>query len=103
MTIDVRLDLSAHCIETEIRRQYTVRINRYFKTGTSAGKTQLEAEISLLLDALEHFDFKQLRSGHPCLAGGSCDNIRLIRDAENRVRIQHSGDLIDAVHTISKF
>ncbi len=103
MAAGIRLDLSAHCVETEIRRQYTIRISRYFKADKPADKTQLETEIALLLEALEHFDFRQLRADHPDLAGGSCDDIRLIRDVESRVRIQHHGDLIDAVYTISKF
>lgn len=94
----IRLDLSAHCIETEIRRQYNIRISRYFKAGASNDKTVLETEIELLLEALENFDFKRLRSGRLSLAGGSHDDIRLVRDAGGRMRIYHNGNDIDADH-----
>ena len=98
MVVVIRLDLSAHCVETEIRRQYNIRISRYFKAGASGDKADLETEIELLVEALENFDFKRLRSGYPALAGGSHDDIRLIRDAGGRTRIQHNGNIIDADH-----
>jgi hypothetical protein len=98
MVVVIRLDLSAHCVETEIRRQYDIRISRYFKAGASGDKADLEREIELLLEALENFDFKRLRSRHSFLAGSSHDDIRLIRDAGGRARIQHNGNIIDADH-----
>lgn len=98
MTTGITLDLSAHCVETEIRRQYNCRISRYFKALDSDNKTDLEREIELLLEALENFDFKRLRSRHSFLAGGSHDDIRLIREAGGRTRIQHNGNIIDADH-----
>jgi len=98
MVTVIRLDLSAHCVETEIRRQYNIRISCYFKAGASGDKANLETEIEILLEALENFDFKRLRSRHAFLAGSSHDDIRLIRDAGGRTRIQHNGNIIDADH-----
>jgi hypothetical protein len=96
MPTGITLDLSAHCVETEIRRQYNHRISLYFKALSSDNKTDLETEIELLVEALENFDFKGLRSGYPALAGGVCDDIRLIRETGGRIQIQHNGKIIDA-------
>lgn len=96
MATGIKLDLSAHCVETEIRRQYNVRISLYFKAGASIDKTELETEIELLVEALENFNFKRLRGRHPFLAGSSYDDVRLVRDAAGRIQIQHNGNNIDA-------
>ncbi len=43
---DIKLDLSRHCIETEIKKQYNKKISQYFKTDSN--KKALEAEIEIL-------------------------------------------------------
>ena len=65
--IEIRLNLEDHCIETEIKKQYELRISLALKKGLTK---QLEREIEGLRQALEEFDFKYLRSHHRKLAGG---------------------------------
>ncbi len=67
MRID--LDLTNHCVETEIKRVYHRALSGYFKAG--ADKTHLEQIIALTQQALERLDFGFLRSQYPPLAGHS--------------------------------
>ncbi len=69
----MKLDLSRHCIETEIRRLYNRSVSLYFKLKKE--DPQLEAEIELLKTALERLDFPRLRSGHGELAGGQGNGV----------------------------
>ena len=64
----MRLDLSKHCIQTEIKRLYNRCVSRYFKLKQD--DPQLAADIELLKAALEELDFPRLRSGYKELAGG---------------------------------
>ncbi len=63
----MKLDLSRHCIETEIRRLYNRSVSRYIKLKKE--DPVLEVDIELLKAALEGLDFPGLRSGHGELAG----------------------------------
>jgi len=63
----MKLDLSKHCIETEIRRLYNRSVSRYIKLKKI--DPQLETDIELLKTALERLDFPNLRSGYGELAG----------------------------------
>jgi hypothetical protein len=74
--MDVQLDLSTHCIETEIKRCYNLKISAYFKAGLNE-RQRLEPIIDMLRLALETFDFAKLRTRYPALAGGRRHNIRL--------------------------
>ncbi len=65
------LDLSKHCIETEIRRLYNRSVSLYLKLGKA--EPQLEADIEMLKTALESLDFPSLRSAYRQLAGHSGD------------------------------
>ena len=67
----MKLDLSKHCIQTELKRLYNRKVSRYFKL--KAEDLQLETELELLKAALENLDFPHLRSAHPVLAGGHED------------------------------
>ncbi len=69
----MKLDLSRHCIETEIRRCYNRSVSRYFKLKKE--DPRLAAEIELLKVALETLDFPRLRSGYGELAGGRGDRV----------------------------
>lgn len=65
----IDLDLSRHCIATEVKRLHNRCLSDYFKgRGEPA---VLEAQIALLGRALEELDLPALRGGHPLLAGGS--------------------------------
>lgn len=74
--MDIRLDLSRHCIETEIKKQYNKAVSAYFKAGKQE-KQQLEPTIDVIHRALETLDFSHLRSQYPPLAGGTDRNIIL--------------------------
>lgn len=74
--MEVQLDLSTHCIETEIKRRYNLEISAYFKAG-SEEQQRLEPMIDMLRLALEIFDFAKLRTRYPALAGGTDHNIRI--------------------------
>jgi hypothetical protein len=65
------LDLSKHCIQTEIRRLYNRCVSRYFKLEKE--DPELASDIELLKAALETLDFPGLRSEHKALAGGRGD------------------------------
>ncbi|MFH1984679.1 MAG: hypothetical protein ABIL58_22795 [Pseudomonadota bacterium] len=61
------LDLSRHCIETEVRRQYNRAVSDYF--CHNGDPRLLEAVISLTQQCLERLDFSVLRHRFPSLAG----------------------------------
>ena len=75
MRID--LDLSQHCVETEIKRVYHRALSGYFKPG--ADTAHLERIIALTQQALEHLDFAFLRAHYPPLAGHSDVPVALAR------------------------
>ena len=68
--MDIRLDLSRHCIETEIKKQYNKAVSAYFKAGMD-GKRDLESTIEVVRRALETLNFSHLRTQYPQLAGGT--------------------------------
>lgn len=79
----IQLDLTHHCIETEIRRLHEAAMSRYFKKGTD-DKKAVEKELVLLEKALTAFDFPRLRSGWSVLAGG--DDLPVLLGWEDRRR-----------------
>jgi hypothetical protein len=68
--MDIRLDLSRHCIETEIKKQYNKAVSAYFKGGTEE-KRRLEPAIEAIGRALATLDFSHLRTQYPPLAGST--------------------------------
>ena len=84
-TLKIELDLKRHCIETEMKRRTNAAISRYFKADLK--KTDLENEIALLQQALQAFDFLQLRNRWPALSGGSGARIFLALDATGQPHI----------------
>lgn len=81
----IRLDLSRHCIETEIKRLYNKSVSRYFKDQNS--RETLDIQIDVLQKALERLDFPFLRSRYPNLAGGVERDIYLVCDADEGMQI----------------
>ena len=97
--MNIKLDISHHCIETAIRRQYHQTLAAYF--NTKIDKQALEARLELMIDALESFDFPFLRRTYPELAGpelaGSCgQDVRLEADPQRRPVIRLNGLCITA-------
>ena len=86
----MRLDLSKHCIQTEIKRLYNRSVSRYFRLKEE--DPRLAAEIELLKAALETLDFHRLRSGHGELAGGRGDRaVELAAGASGDVVVRIDG------------
>jgi hypothetical protein len=80
--MDIRLNLTRHCIETGIKRQYNKAVSAYFKADAKE-KQRLESTIEVLRQALETLDFSRLRTQYPPLAGGTGRHIVLSCDNEN--------------------
>ena len=80
--MDIQLNLSRHCIETEVKRQYNKAVSAYFKAGAKE-KQRLESIIEVMRRALENLDFSHLRTRYPPLAGGTDRHIILSCQNEN--------------------
>ena len=91
--MDIRLDLSEHCIETEIKRTYNRALSRYFKR--EAENQSLEQTIDLLHRALEAFDFPKLRSRYPVLDGGSSSDVFLASDDNDQLTIMIDRECVE--------
>ena len=78
--MEIRLDLSRHCIETELKRQYNRTVSAYFKSGP-VEKRRMEPVIETLRSALVHLDFARLRARYRALCGGTRCKIVLSRDS----------------------
>lgn len=78
----LQLDLTNHCIQTEVKRRHEAAISRYFKSGGS--KESIEAELVLLEKALAAFDFSLLRGRWPELSGGADRPVFLVDDNSGR-------------------
>ena len=87
--VDVRLDLSRHCVETAVRRAYNRAISEYFKPGGATAER--EGRIDLLESALSGLDLGGLRGRDPALAGGFDGEVVLGRDPAGRLTLRVDG------------
>ncbi|MCP3955447.1 MAG: hypothetical protein GY697_24985 [Desulfobacterales bacterium] len=86
----MHLDLSKHCIQTEIKRLYNRSVSRYFTLKKE--DPQLATDIEMLKTALECLDFPRLRSGYTELAGGQGTRvIELVADDKGRAVVRING------------
>ena len=85
LSLKIRLNLSRHCIESEIKRLYNRSVSQYFNDTTD--RQENEIQINLLKQALEQLDFRNLRSCHPLLAGSGERNIFLKVTADGNMHI----------------
>ncbi|MCG6909538.1 MAG: hypothetical protein LJE94_05375 [Deltaproteobacteria bacterium] len=92
LPVKIRLDLSRHCVETEIKRLYNRNVSRYFKNRL--GRQDIEIQIDLLKQALEQLDFPNLRSRHPILAGNVEGDIFLGVDADGNMQLMTPEEVI---------
>ena len=91
--MQIKLDLSKHCIETELKKRYNQSISEYFKIKPP--DSRLEHQIENLKEALTSLDFGHLRKQFPPLAG-HCDNeVILSFDREHNAHITINGKHID--------
>lgn len=86
MAFELKLDLSKHCIETEIKRQHNRAVSDYFRAGPAV-RRHLEEVIEQTRHVLEAADFKQLRSTYPSLAGHCETNAVLTQESGRSVII----------------
>ncbi|WP_222427475.1 hypothetical protein [Desulfobotulus alkaliphilus] len=77
----VELDLSRHCVLTEIRRQQERAVALALK-GRADEKVFERAEV--LKEILESVDLKSLRGKYPQLQGGTEERITLVLEGEKR-------------------
>jgi len=91
--MEIALDLQSHCIETEIKRLYEHSVRRYFQPD--ADEAALEARIELLKKALEHFDFRGLRSRYPELCGHTDAGVVLYSDSDDVLKIRIDDTIIE--------
>ena len=80
--MDIQLNLTRHCIETEIKRQYNKAVSAYFKADTEE-KHRLESTIEVMRRALESLNFSHLRNQYPPLTGGTDRNVILSCENED--------------------
>jgi len=80
--MEIQLDLSRHCIETELKRRHNRAVSDYFKAGPRE-KLLVEPIIDMVRSALETLDFARLRDRYRALGGGTHCKIVLSRDHDN--------------------
>jgi hypothetical protein len=80
----LKLNLTRHCIDTEIRRRYNRAISDIL--GRRGDPDSLEAMVDLTHRCLEQLDFPALRSRYPVLAGGTDASVAIVTDGR-RVQI----------------
>jgi hypothetical protein len=74
------LDLSRHCIETELRRRHHRAVADALRPG--ADLDAAEGRIALLRSALDGLDFPRLRADHASLNAESPATVTLVREAD---------------------
>jgi hypothetical protein len=84
-----------HCIETEIRRQYSKAISGYFKESDGQKKIELENKIDLLHHAMETLDFNYLRNRYEQLRENSSAEVCLAFDDHGAINISINGEKIE--------
>ena len=89
----IKLNLTKHCIATELKRQYNRSISMYFKSG--GDKERLEKQIRAIKKMLENCDFGRLRSVYPELAGNVEIDIFLVLEKKDRITICCNGSTLD--------
>ena len=65
----IELDLSRHCLQTELKRQYNRAVSAYFHCSPP-GRHTLALRIDMLERALRTLDFSRLRDRYSTLCGG---------------------------------
>jgi hypothetical protein len=94
----IKLDLSVHCIETEVKRVYNKLLSKVFKEKEGReGREGIENQIEILKHSLENLDFPKLRTTYPELAGGSSSQVLIFGDKKGPLVIQINGKAIPTV------
>jgi hypothetical protein len=91
--MQIALDLSRHCIETEIKRRRNRCISRYFREV--GARPAIKGELELLEAALATLDFGALRIRYPALNGHSDAAVTLAREENGRLVIRVDGATVE--------
>ena len=86
--MELVLDLSKHCIATEIKRQYNKALSDYFRGR--GDQSLLEERIEILTALLQQGELPGLRSRYPELDASSPSDVRL-RKERDTVRLVLDG------------
>ena len=81
--MEIPLDLTRHCIETESKKIHNRLIQSYFKSENE--KESLELAIDAIKLFLEQVDFSKLRFDYPDLAGSTIDASLIIKSTQSIV------------------
>ena len=76
--MEIQLDLSRHCIATEVKRQYNKTLSDYF--NDRGDPSDLEERIEMLTALLRQGDLPALRSRHSGLEAHSTSDVRLRKE-----------------------
>jgi len=90
--IQIPLDLSTHCIQSEIKRLYNRQLSICLKSLES--DCLAENKLELFRQALETGAFPKLRAEHPALAGGHNNEVFLVVDDTGGLFILLNGGTI---------
>lgn len=89
----IKLNLSRHCVETELKRLYNRSVANYFKGGKD--RQPLEKQIEILKSILERSDFPRLRRICPELSGHCDADVVLIVQPQEKIVIRVNDKAID--------
>jgi hypothetical protein len=90
--MQIFLDLSRHCIETEIRKQHNKALSAYFRMR---GRDRaLEARIEALENAQRRLDFMDMRHRHEELRGGGDADVRLHVEDDGHLQVILNGTIV---------
>jgi hypothetical protein len=91
--MQIKLNLSRHCIETELKRLYNRSVSSYFKDGED--RQLLEKQIEILKSILERSDFAWLRRVCPELSGHCDADVVLMVQSQEKIVIRVNDKAID--------
>ena len=92
----ISLDLSRHCIETELRRRHDREIAAALRPGADLDRS--ERRIARLRAALDGLDFPRLRTAHPELRARSAAEVTLVlSESGRRISLRVNGTPVASV------
>jgi len=89
----IELDLYRHCIETEMKRLHNRLVDRLLQPG--AVPAEAENKLQVLRDALDRLDFPRLRAAFPELAGNQRNDVKLLENQGDRLKLMINDKVID--------
>jgi hypothetical protein len=93
MRMQIKLNLSRHCVETELKRLYNRSVSNYF--NGKKNRQRLEEQIEILKSILERSDFARLRRACPELSGHCDAEVVLVVQSQEKVMLRVNDKVID--------